>query len=93
MKLRIVAVLAAGLLLSGCGTSFTDLVMYPFADDAPPVPDKPATVADATPVQTPNAFCRAVATRDATSNGFDGPTQAKVAQKSYAQCVTLFGAQ
>ena len=56
------------------------------ARSAPQPAAAPATVAAA-----PNAdFCRAVATEDATSNGFDPATQQRVFAQSYAQCVAIY---
>src|SRR5690348_16518413 len=47
-----------------------------------------ASIPNAAPVQPANAdFCRAVATQDATANGFDPATQQKVFARSYGQCV------
>ncbi len=53
----------------------------------------PATPAPATPAPAgaPNAFCMGVAKGDAMGNDFDAATQARVAQRSYAQCVAIFG--
>ena len=47
-------------------------------------------IAAASPV-APNAFCMGVARGDAMGNDFDAATQARVAQRSYAQCVAIFG--
>ena len=35
-------------------------------------------------------FCRAVATKDATENGFDPATQQRVLAQSYNQCVAIY---
>ena len=35
-------------------------------------------------------FCRSVAMQDASDNGFDQPTQARVFARSYAQCVSIY---
>jgi hypothetical protein len=35
-------------------------------------------------------FCRSVATQDATDNGFDQATQARVFAQSYSQCVAIY---
>ena len=35
-------------------------------------------------------FCRAVATQDATANGFDQATQQRVFARSYGQCVAIY---
>ncbi|HWU54241.1 MAG TPA: hypothetical protein VN175_01985, partial [Rhizomicrobium sp.] len=43
------------------------------------------------PEQPANAdFCRAVATQDATANGFDPATQQRVFARSYGQCVAIY---
>lgn len=47
----------------------------------------PASVA---PPPSENDFCRAVATHDATDNGFDPATQQRVFAQSYAQCVAIY---
>ena len=107
MKFRFAAVAAAGLLLSGCSSfSFDDILGFPSDDAAEPAaaaptpvtmapitaPSGSATVA-AAQNEPPSAFCRGVAAQDATAGVFDGPTQAKVAQRSYAQCVAQFSAE
>jgi hypothetical protein len=61
-----------------------------------PVPQPATTIAApaAAPpaAASPNAdFCRAVATQDATRNGFDPPTQQRVFARSYGQCVAMYG--
>jgi pyruvate/2-oxoglutarate dehydrogenase complex dihydrolipoamide acyltransferase (E2) component len=48
----------------------------------------PAPVAPAAPENAD--FCRAVATKDATENGFDPATQQRVLAQSYAQCVAIY---
>jgi hypothetical protein len=48
----------------------------------------PAPVAPAAPENA--NFCRAVATKDATENGFDPATQQRVLAQSYAQCVAIY---
>jgi hypothetical protein len=54
-----------------------------------PVQPAPATAAAAPPVQN-DSFCRDVATQDATANGFDQPTQARVYARSYGQCMMVY---
>jgi len=50
-----------------------------------------STAASNTAEQPANAdFCRAVATQDATSNGFDPATQQRVFARSYGQCVAIY---
>jgi hypothetical protein len=93
MKFRIAALLAASLLLSGCSDfSLSSLVSFPGDDNPDPAAAAPAAVATATPAGGANAFCQAVATHDATANDFDAPTRQQMGQKSYTQCVALFGA-
>jgi hypothetical protein len=93
MKFRIAALLAASLLLSGCSDfNFSSLMSFPGDDNPDPAAAAPAAVATAAPAAGPSAFCQSVATHDATANDFDPATQQKMGQKSYSQCVTLFGA-
>jgi len=47
----------------------------------------PVAMAQANPN---DQFCRNVAAQDAADKGFDQATQARVAQQSYSQCLTLF---
>jgi hypothetical protein len=65
------------------------------------IPSAPATVSQTAasntasipnaPAQPANAdFCRAVATQDATANGFDPATQQRVFARSYGQCVAIY---
>ena len=50
-----------------------------------------SAVTAAAPAQPANAdFCRAVATQDATGNGFDAATQQRVFAQSYAQCAAIY---
>jgi hypothetical protein len=48
----------------------------------------PALIAPAAPENAD--FCHAVATKDATENGFDPATQQRVLAQSYAQCVAIY---
>jgi hypothetical protein len=92
MKLRFAAFFAAGLTLSGCsdvGFSFDDILNFGSDTAEAPAPGS-ATAATAAAVP-PSAFCRNVAQQDATEGAFDPATQARMAQKSYAQCVALYG--
>jgi hypothetical protein len=42
--------------------------------------------------QSPNAaFCRSVATQDATTHSFDAPTQQRVFTQRYNECLALHG--
>jgi hypothetical protein len=77
-------------LLSGCADMDMDHLLS--FDD----PEESQTVvAEASapqPVAAPpasDAFCRAVATQDATRNVFDVPTQQRILTQSYAQCMAL----
>jgi hypothetical protein len=69
--------------------------------DTASIPSAPATVSQTSasntasipsaPEQPANAdFCRAVATQDATANGFDPATQQRVFARSYGQCVAIY---
>jgi hypothetical protein len=89
------------LLLAGCTDADWDRAMnyggVAEQDEAPAKPPRsvaaaaPATVAAAPAAEPSNAdFCRSVATRDATDNGFDQATQARVFAQSYAQCVAIY---
>ncbi len=97
MRLRVAALLAASLVLAGCSTfdGMTDIFGFPSGDEAPqpPAPTGAASATTATAAaEGPNKFCRSVASHEALANDFDTATQAKMAQKSYAQCVAIFGA-
>lgn len=78
-------------LLSGCAEMDMDHLLS-FGD----TPEESETVVAETsapqPVAAPpagDAFCRAVATQDATKNAFDAPTQQRMLTQSYAQCMAL----
>ncbi|HKQ45574.1 MAG TPA: hypothetical protein VJS47_09290 [Rhizomicrobium sp.] len=81
--------LALCLLSAGCTDADWDRALNHVSPDqtvaasAPP-PQPPAAAPDNTD------FCRAVATQDATGNGFDAATQASVMARSYAQCVAIY---
>ena len=79
--------------------------VYPAPDDAdltsdaspqPAARPRPVTTVAApetaaAPAAPANAdFCRAVATQDATGNGFDPATQQRVYARSYGQCVAMY---
>ena len=55
---------------------------------AQPMPVQPVPAQAAAP---DTSFCEAVAKQDATSDGFDAPTQSRVFQRSFRQCVAMFG--
>ena len=81
-------------LLSGCG-AMDDLFSSdqgPDEDTAPPAQAaqvQAAPAAAAAPAH--DAFCRAIAQQDATGFDFDTATQQSVAQRSYAQCLAIYG--
>ncbi|HVW72661.1 MAG TPA: hypothetical protein VHC39_03400 [Rhizomicrobium sp.] len=64
------------------------------ADAVQPVaaPAEAAAVATpSAPAPVPNSdLCKAVATQDATSYGFDAATQQRVFARSYSQCVAIY---
>lgn len=66
----------------------------PAPQSAPQPAAATVTAAAPTPLAAaaaPNdSFCRAVATQDATRNGFDAPTQTGVFQRSYTQCLAIY---
>ena len=92
MRLLVCAGLCA--LLSGCSGDMSDLLAFGHHDADTAEAASPAAAAPmpvATAQANPNdQFCRNVATQDATDKGFDQATQARVAQQSYSQCLTLF---
>jgi PBP1b-binding outer membrane lipoprotein LpoB len=91
--MRTVIVVASVLLLSGCSEMPDNL----FSFDSPQPAAEEAAAPQPAPLQqtaaaAPNdSLCRAVAQQDATGNGFDQPTQQRVAQQSYAQCIAVHG--
>lgn len=92
------------LALAGCTDADWDHALsYTGLSDtsAEPAVEQPAAAAAAPADETPVAttapagagnldFCRAVATRDATSNGFDELTQKRIYARSLGQCVAIF---
>jgi hypothetical protein len=91
--------LAVSALLAGCSDADWDKALNytgmggssaDTADAAPvqPVPTTAAAALAAPPAQ--DGFCRNVATQDATTNGFDQMTQARVYTRSYQQCMTIY---
>jgi hypothetical protein len=94
MRFAILAI-ASVVLLSGCSegdwdhlTSFDSAPSDEVAQAAQPV-QATAQVAASTPPANA-AFCQAVAQQDATGNGFDAATQARVLQQSFTQCMTIY---
>ena len=96
-------VLILCLLLAACTDADWDHVMsyggLTQPDEAPAMRPRPAAVsasatvaaAPAASVEPSNAdFCRSVATQDASDNGFDQATQARVFAQSYSQCVSIY---
>jgi hypothetical protein len=87
------AALIACLLLAGCtDADWNHVLNYGSGDEpeaevvtAPAPAPQPMAAAPAN-----NDFCKSVAVQDATTNGFDAATQARVLQQSYAQCVTIY---
>jgi Tfp pilus assembly protein PilP len=86
------------LLLAGCTDGDWDHALNVFSTDTQetadgavpqPVAARPATAA-ASAEPSNSDFCKAVAAQDATSNGFDQPTQKRVYAQSYAQCVAIY---
>ena len=78
--------------LAGC-SDVSSLLDFP--GHSPQEVAAAAPAAAPTPARTgpaaPDPFCLGVAKGDATDNDFDAATQARVAQRSYAQCVAIFG--
>lgn len=90
--MRRFALLLAVPLLAGCSDLGLDHLMnfsdpYPQVADAAPAAPAPAPAGPA----APDAFCMGVAKGDIAGKDFDAATQARVAQRSYAQCVAIFG--
>jgi uncharacterized lipoprotein YajG len=79
-------------LLTGCSAMPDSLFSFDSPQAEAETPAAPQMPPQQVAVVAPNdALCRAVAQQDATGNGFDAPTQARVAQQSYAQCIALHG--
>jgi hypothetical protein len=87
MKKHVLA-LACLVLLSGCD-SMDGLFNSEPDEDMAPAPQ--AAQAAAPAASTHDAFCRAIAQQDATGFDFDTATQQRVAQHSYAQCLSIYG--
>ncbi|HET7083794.1 MAG TPA: hypothetical protein VFI23_03425 [Rhizomicrobium sp.] len=93
---KISAVFAC-LLLAGCSDAQWDRAMN-YINPLEPEDVEAAAAAAPQPQPQPAAsalpanaeFCHAVATEDATSNGFDAATQQRVLARSYAQCVAIY---
>jgi hypothetical protein len=87
--MRAVVIVASLILLTGCSEMPNNLFSFDTPQEeaeAPAAP--PAALQQQAAVAAPNdSLCRAVAQQDATGNGFDQPTQQRVAQQSYAQCM------
>jgi PBP1b-binding outer membrane lipoprotein LpoB len=92
--MRAIIAVAALLLLAGCSEMPDNLFSFDSPQEDAEVPAAPqaAPQQQAAAAVAPNdSLCRAVAQQDATGNGFDQPTQQRVAQQSYAQCMALHG--
>jgi hypothetical protein len=92
-----VILLAFPFLLAGCTDTDWDHVMsYGGVEESAAAPEpqgapSPPPAALAAEAAPSNAeFCRAVATQDASGNGFDQPTQARIFARSYAQCTAIY---
>jgi len=89
--MRAVIVAASLFLLTGCSEMPDNLFSFDSPqEEAAPAP-QPAPQQQTAAVSPNDSLCRAAAQQDATGNGFDQPTQARVAQQSYAQCMALHG--
>jgi hypothetical protein len=90
--MRAVIVAASLFLLTGCSEMPDNLFSFdsPQEDAAAAAPEA-APPQQAAAVSSNDSLCRAAAQQDATGNGFDQPTQVRVAQQSYAQCMALHG--
>ena len=94
MMLRAAAAMSALFLLAGCATS--DLDVFGWMDEeTAPVPVAAAPAPAPAPARTaangPDPFCASVARQNAEAGAYDAPTQQRIAQRSYAQCLTMFG--
>ena len=85
---RIVAV-ACLVALSGCSSVSGLFSSDNDSDDEPVAVTAPVPVAVAAP---DDSFCRNVAVQDAAGKGYDDATQKRIAQQSYLQCRTMYGA-
>ena len=92
-------ILIACLLLAGCtDADWNRLANYGGGDEAEsdivpapaPATQVPAPQPMAAAPPANSEFCQSVATQDATGNGFDPATQARVLRQSYAQCLTIY---
>lgn len=103
---RIVALIAAALLLSACsdqdwshaltfvgvgGSKAAPVQPRPAAQTRPMAQAAPAPAQVAPQAAPPNQFCESVASQDAQGNDFDPATQQRVFVQSYQQCVAVFG--
>ena len=94
---------AFSLFLAGCtDTDWDHVLSYSGLEEkaaptdvphrAPPsVPSAAVAAEPASPPQPANAdFCRSVAAQDASAEGFDPATQARIFAQSYAQCPAIY---
>lgn len=79
-------------LLAGC-SDVSNLLDFPGSSPREVAAAAPAAAPAPAPAGpgAPDPFCLGVAKGDATDNDFDAATQQRVAQRSYAQCVAIFG--
>jgi hypothetical protein len=91
--------IAALLLLTGCSNEEMDSALSlerkaPPAEvvrTAPSTSAPPAAIAPQVAEPANAAFCRSVATQDATTHSFDAATQRRVFAQRYNECLTLHG--
>jgi hypothetical protein len=83
----------SGLALSGCTDSDWDHAMtYSGLGEQMAAADPPVAPPVTAPAPASNAsFCESVAKQAATSDGFDAATQQRMFQRSFQQCVAMFG--
>ena len=77
-------------LLAGC-SDVSNLLDFPGSSPREVAAAAPAAAPAPASPGAPDPFCLGVAKGDATDNDFDAATQQRVAQRSYAQCVAIFG--
>jgi PBP1b-binding outer membrane lipoprotein LpoB len=89
--MRAVVVAASLFLLTGCSAMPDNLFSFDSPQDEAVAAPQAAPQQQAAATPPNDSLCRAVAQQDATGNGFDQPTQQRVAQQSYTQCMALHG--
>jgi hypothetical protein len=96
---KLPSLIASLLLLTGCSNEEMDSALSlerktPPAEAVRIVPSTSAPPAAIAPqvAEPPNAaFCRSVATQDATAHSFDAATQRRVFAQRYNECLALHG--